>query len=538
MSSQTVSAGTGGRPARSALVLTALILGAVAANMNLGIANVALPSIGRELHASQTQITAIANAFTLGLACSVLYLGALGDRYGRKLLFTLGATLSIPTALMAAFAPSVEVLILARFLSGLSAGLLFPTTLSILSALYSGRAQTKAIALWSGIGGGFAALGPLIGGLLLGSFWWGSVFLITVPLAAIDLVLGLWVLPKHAGEDATSVDNLGGVLSVLAVASLVIALQLIPSREWPTVGLLLVVSAAAFVLFFLRQRRAPRPLVDLPAAAARTFWVAAVAGTITFGSLIGALFIGQQFTQNVLGYSALHAALIQLPLGILMILTSIPAGKLMARNGGRSTLALGLAIAAFAFGWMLVFWRPGAAAFHVLFAYALVGAGVGLAAAPASRALMASLPTSRAGMGSAFTDLTRDFGGAVMNAVMGSALAIAYSAYIQQAIVKLSPQQSEALGAQASQQLVSSFDGAAEVAQRYPPTPAAQIMDAAATGFTQGKSWAVGIALLMSLLAIALVLLKYPGKRKEMAFFVDIAEQSRREAASAGSLPS
>lgn len=519
-------------------MLTALILGAVAANMNLGIANVALPSIGRELHATQTEITAIANAFTLGLACSVLYLGALGDRYGRKLLFTLGAALSIPTALLAAFAPSVEVLVLARFLTGLSAGLLFPTTLSILSALYSGRAQTKAIALWSGIGGGFAALGPLIGGVLLGSFWWGSVFLITVPLAAIDLVLGLWVLPKHAGEDAKSVDNIGGVLSVVAVASLVVALQLIPNREWPRVGFLLAVSAAAFVLFFWRQRRATRPLVDLKAASARTFWVAAVAGTITFGSLIGALFIGQQFTQNVLGYSALHAALIQLPLGILMILTSIPAGKLIARHGGRFTLALGLAIASFAFGWMLVFWRPGAAEFHVLFAYALVGAGVGLSAAPASKALMASLPTSRAGMGSAFTDLTRDFGGAVMNAVMGSALAIAYSAYIQQALAKLSPAQSQALGAQASQQLVSSFDGAADVAQRYPPTPASQIMEAAATGFTQGKSWAVGIALLMSLLAIALVLLKYPGRDKETAFFVDISEQSRREAAAAGSLPS
>lgn len=152
VNSQMATAATGSRPPRSALVLTALILGAVAANMNLGIANVALPSIGRELHASQTQITAIANAFTLGLACSVLYLGALGDRYGRKLPVTLGATLSIPTALMAAFAPTVEVLILARFLSGLSAGLLFPTTLSILSALYTGRAKPKAIALWSGMG--------------------------------------------------------------------------------------------------------------------------------------------------------------------------------------------------------------------------------------------------------------------------------------------------------------------------------------------------------------------------------------------------
>ena len=171
-------------------MLAALILGAVAANMNLGIANVALPSISRELGATQGQLTAVANAFTLGLACSVLYFGAIGDRYGRKLMLLLGAGLSIPTALMSAWATSVELLIVGRSLSGLAAGMLFPTTLSLVSALYSGRAQTRAIALWSGIGGGFAALGPLIGGFLLTSFWWGSVFLITVPLVAIDLLLG------------------------------------------------------------------------------------------------------------------------------------------------------------------------------------------------------------------------------------------------------------------------------------------------------------------------------------------------------------
>ncbi|MFI0431738.1 MAG: MFS transporter [Candidatus Nanopelagicales bacterium] len=525
------------RPPRSTLVLSALILGAVAANMNLGIANVALPSISRELGATQGQLTAVANAFTLGLACSVLYFGAIGDRYGRKLLFKLGAALSVPTALVSAFAPSVEVLMAGRFLSGLAAGLLFPTTLSMVSALYSGRAQTRAIALWSGIGGGFAALGPLIGGFLLTSFWWGSVFLITVPLVAIDLVLGWWVLPKRSGEDATSVDHKGGVLSVVAVASLVLALQSIAGYRWALVIGLAVVSVAAFWLFLRQQRRAPRPLIDLDDAKATTFWVAAVAGTVTFGSLMGMLFIGQQFTQNVMGYSALQAATYQLPVSVMMILTSLPAARLVARFGGRVTLAAGLLVAALAFVWILAFWRPGAVTFHIVFAYALVGVGVGLAITPASKALMASLPASRAGMGSAFTDLTRDFGGSVMNAIMGTALAVAYGAAITSDLKGLSPQQSAALGDSAAQQMVSSYEGAASVAERYQEPISGQIVDAAASAFSEGKEVAVSLALLFTLASVVLVLVKYPRKPAEFDFFAKIEQENEYKAAAQATSP-
>ncbi len=515
-------------------MLAALILGAVAANMNLGIANVALPSISRELGATQGQLTAVANAFTLGLACSVLYFGAIGDRYGRKLMLLLGAGLSIPTALMSAWATSVELLIVGRSLSGLAAGMLFPTTLSLVSALYSGRAQTRAIALWSGIGGGFAALGPLIGGFLLTSFWWGSVFLITVPLVAIDLLLGWWVLPKRSGEDATSVDHVGGVLSVVAVATLVIALQSIAGYHWLRVAILLAVSAVSFWLFLRQERRAQRPLVDLDDAKAVTFWVAAVAGTVTFGSLMGMLFIGQQFTQNVMGFSALEAATFQLPVSVMLILMSLPAARLVGRFGGRVTLAAGLVVTLLAFAWILVFWRPGASDFHILFAYALVGTGVGLAVTPASKALMASLPASRAGMGSAFTDLTRDFGGSVMNAVMGTALAVAYGAAITTDLKGLSPQQSAALGESAAQQMVSSFEGAAQVAAHYQPPISGQIVSAAAKAFSEGKELAVGIALLFTLAAVVLVLVKYPRKVPEFDFYAGIEHQNSVEAASSG----
>ena len=172
-------------PARSGLVLVALIGVAAVANLNLSVANVALPSIGRAFNSSQTTLDLIAVGYSLGLAASVLYLGAIGDRYGRKLMLVLGMVLSVPACLLAAYAPSDGVLFAARVLGGLSAGMAYPTTLALITALWSGPGRTRAIALWSAIGGGIAALGPLVAGALLEEFWWGSVFLVTLPLAVI-----------------------------------------------------------------------------------------------------------------------------------------------------------------------------------------------------------------------------------------------------------------------------------------------------------------------------------------------------------------
>ena len=164
-------------------MLTSLIVVAAVANLNLSVANVALPSIGRAFDSSQTSLDLVAVGYSLGLAGSVLYLGAVGDRYGRKMMLLLGMALSVPACLLAAFAPSDTVLIVARIAGGVSAGMAFPTTLALVTALWSGPARTRAIALWSGIGAAVAALGPAISGALLEHFYWGSVFLVTLPLA-------------------------------------------------------------------------------------------------------------------------------------------------------------------------------------------------------------------------------------------------------------------------------------------------------------------------------------------------------------------
>src|SRR3954471_3961208 len=184
-------------PRRAGLVLAALILGAAVANLNLAVANVALPSIGKAFDSSQTSLNMIAVGYSLGLAASVLYFGATGDRYGRKLMLILGILLSVPACLLAAYAGDDTVLVLARILGGLSAGLAYPTTLALITALWTGPKRTQSIALWSALGGAISALGPLTAGILLQHFWWGSVFLITLPLAVVALVMAWMFVPAH-----------------------------------------------------------------------------------------------------------------------------------------------------------------------------------------------------------------------------------------------------------------------------------------------------------------------------------------------------
>ena len=183
-------------PKRAGLVLAALILVAAVANLNLAVANVALPDIGKAFDSSQTTLNLIAVGYSLGLATSVLYLGALGDRYGRKMMLLLGMGLSIPASLLAGFAPSDDVLFVARLLGGVAAGMAYPTTLALITALWSGAARTRSIALWSAIGGAIASLGPLLSGALLEHFDWGSVFLVTLPLAVARPVHGLALRPR------------------------------------------------------------------------------------------------------------------------------------------------------------------------------------------------------------------------------------------------------------------------------------------------------------------------------------------------------
>jgi len=502
-------------PERAGLVLAALILAAAVANLNLAVANVALPSIGAAFDTSQTTLDLVAVGYSLGLAASVLYLGALGDRYGRKMMLLLGMLLSVPACLLAAFAPSAELLVAARLLGGVAAGMAFPTTLALITALWSGTARTKAIALWSGIGGAIALLGPPTSGWLLEHFWWGSVFLITLPVVVVALAMALLFVPSHVNETRDPVDHLGGVLSALFVGTLVMAINLAATPDGGALTLgLAAVAFAAGIAFFLRQRRARAPLYDLHVAARRIFWVAATAGSIVFGALMGAMFVGQQFLQNVLGYSTLEAGLAILPGVVLVVLTAPNSARLVNARGARGTLITGYAFCLLGFLTMLVLWKEGVAYWKVGLGYAFIGIGVGFAGTPASHSLTGSVPVDRAGMASGTADLQRDLGGAIMQSILGALLTASYGAAFGAAIANASGAEKRLITDSIVRQLLKSFAGAADIAQRYPHY-AGQITEAAKSAFLSGDQSAYIAGIVAILLGAALVFFLFPRKDEE-----------------------
>jgi DHA2 family multidrug resistance protein-like MFS transporter len=507
-------------PQRDKLVLISLIVVAAVANLNLSVANVALPSIGAAFDSSQVTLNLIAVGYSLGLAASVLYLGALGDRYGRKLMLVLGTTLAIPMSLLAAYAPSDTVLFVARVGGGLAAGMAYPTTLALIAALWSGPGRTKSIALWSALGGAIAALGPLVSGALLTQFDWGSVFLVTLPLAVVALVMAVLFVPGHVNETSDPVDNLGGILSVVLVGALILSINFAPvPNETALVLGLAAIAAAALLGFFIRQRRAANPLYDLNVAARRVFWVAACAGIIVFGSLMAAAFVSQQYLQNVNGYSTLQAGAAILPAALVMVVVAPRSAKLVEARGARFTLLFGYVFLLLAFLWMLLFWSEGAPYWQIAAAYMFIGAGVGLAGTPASHSLTGSVPVTRAGMASATADLQRDLGGAVMQSIFGALLTAGYAASVSAQIAASDKNVTDSTQAA----LTKSFSSAEEVAAQHPQYSSA-IISGAKTAFLQGDDWAylAGVgAILVGAVLVFFMFPKYDDERRLLAEYHD-----------------
>jgi MFS family permease len=359
-----------------------------------------------------------------------------------------------------------------------------------------------------------AALAPLLSGILLHHFWWGSVFLITIPVAAAAFVLAWVLVPAHMNETTKPVDNLGGILSVIMVGALILCINfaVVPNSS-TLVFSLAGITVVGLVAFVLRQRRAPSPLYDLHVAARRTFWVAAVAGIIVFGSLMGAMFIGQQFLQNVLGYGTEQAGAAILPAPVMMILIAPRSAKMVEARGSRPTLMAGYAFVALGFLVMLLLWHEGSAYWAVGLGYAFLGTGVGLAATPAARSLTGSVPRTRVGMASDTADLQRDLGGALMQSILGALLTAGYAAALGAAIAA-SPDKDQVTAATQSE-LTKSFDSASAVAAQYPQYSQA-IISAAKTSFLKGDRWAFTAGLVAVLIGLALVLVFFPNRDVEI----------------------
>ena len=479
------------------LTLAVLLLGAFAAVMNMSVTNVALPSIAKALDAEGSAIAWISDAFSIALTSFVLLSGAIGDRYGRRQMYLLGALLAIPGSLASAVAGSTGFLIAARFFTGLAIALLFPTTLSFITGLYTDlRERMGAVGAWAGVASAGAALGPVIGGVLLEHFWWGSVFLVAVPVLAVAVVVGWFALPHDGGVPGHRVDWSGGAISVVFVASLLFAVI-----EWPIEGLhgkvlaALLLAIATGVLFVRHELKVPQPLLNVRALLRPRFGLAAMTVTIMFFTSFGYSFLTTQFFQNVLDYSPLKAGVAGLPSSLAMLVFSQVATRLDLPWGSNRVVAVGLFTMAASF---LITWTWGVDTTYPIIGLGmlLLGAGVGLTATPCTNAIMNSLPPEEAGVGSAVNDVTRDFGGAIGVAVFGAVSSVYYSRYITKLFDALPADVRDKVSDDIVLQVSRSLNGALVIADRYKdqyPEASAKLVEAAGQGWLAGQGAAMSL---------------------------------------------
>jgi EmrB/QacA subfamily drug resistance transporter len=396
------------------------------------IVNVALPTLVRELDADVSELQWVVDAYTLVFAGLLLPAGALGDRYGRRRTLLAGLLVFGVGSTAAAYAGGVDVLIVCRAVMGAGAAFIMPATLSLLITVFPDeRERATAVGIWAATAGLGVALGPVAGGFLLDHFWWGSIFIVNVPLCVGAIVVGRRVVPESRDPVARRLDWAGATLSGTGLIALAWAVIEAPSDGW-TSGPVLAAFALALVAlgaFVLRQRRIREPLLDVGLFRNPRFSAASSTVMVLFFALFGFLFLATQYLQFVLGYSPLAAGVRVLPYAGAMIVFASVSAKLVSMFGtkrvataGMLLFAVGLAVAA------TVAVDSGYGRLAV--AFVLMGAGMGLAGAPATESIMNSLPPARANIGSAVNDTTRELGGALGVAVVGSIMSSLYAAQL------------------------------------------------------------------------------------------------------------
>jgi DHA2 family multidrug resistance protein-like MFS transporter len=284
---------------------------------------------------------------------------------------------------------------------------------------------------------------------------------------------------------------------------------------------LAAIAVLALVAFYLRQRRAKNPLYDLEVASRRVFWVAACAGVIVFGSLMGAAFVSQQYLQNVLGYSTLEAGAAILPTVVFMVLVAPRSAKLVEARGARFTLLCGYVFLFLAFLTMLLLWKEGSSYWEIALAYVFIGIGVGFAGTPASHSLTGSVPVRRAGMASGTADLQRDLGGAIMQSIFGAVLTAGYAT----AAGSLISSSGKDVTSSTQAELTKSFSSAADTASRYPSSQQDAIISGAKTAFLQGDQWAYTAGIVAILIGATLVFFCFPKRDDEQRLLAEYHAQ-------------
>ena len=464
-------------------ILGVLSLSVFLAVVDNTIVNVALPTMSEKLQASTSQLQWIVDAYSLVFAGLLLVGGSLGDRYGRKGGLQVGVGAFAVFSVFAGLSGSVHALIAARALMGLAAAFIFPATLAILTNTFTDdKERAAAIGVWTGVVGLAVALGPLTGGALLQHFWWGSIFFVNVPVAAIAMTLGIWLVPTTRDPEAPRLDLPGFVLSIVGIVTVVYTTIEAPGRGWSnpaTVGGY-VLGVAVLGAFAAWELRTPQPMLDVNLFRNIRFSGASFSITVSFFALFGFIFLITQYFQLVRGYDTFSAGLHTLPFAVATGAVAPAAPAMAARLGTKIVVPLGLMLMGAGF--------LAAAAFKVdtpyfglvLISMTLIAIGLGLVAAPSTAAILAVLPPAKAGVGSAVNDVTRELGGAFGVAVVGAVFSSVYGPRLAGRLAEFG------LPGPALAAAKTSTAGALAVAGQAPPGVRGAIADAARLSFVNG----------------------------------------------------
>ena len=464
------------------LSLSLLIIG-----LDNTILNVAIPTLQREFNATATSLQWMVDAYILVFAGLLLPMGSLGDRFGRKRALQIGLLVFGLASLFAAYAASSEQLIAARALMGIGGALIMPSTLSILTHVFPREERGKAISIWAGVSGLGIGLGPLTGGLLLEYFWWGSVFLINIPIVGFALVAGLVLVPESRDPDPESLDFPGALLSIAAITTLVYAIIEVPVRGW-TDSLVIAgfgggaVLGAAFVYW---ETRTDHPMLRLVFFKNPRFSAGAGAIAIGFFSLFGMVFGLTQHLQFVQGYTPLEAGLRMVPVALGIAVGASISHRLVSIMGTNKVVAMGLVVLSGVLV-TITLWETDTSYWVIGLTFFVLAFGIGNLMAPSTDSVMGAVPEANAGIASAMNDVTRQVAGAFGVAVIGSAINTAYSGRMDEVVAGLPPA--------AAQAASDSVGAALRVASRLPAEAAAGLVEAARVAFTD----AFGVAVLVS----------------------------------------
>ena len=468
------------------------------------IVNVALPSLAVELGASTRELQWIVDAYLLVFTGLLLAAGGLGDKYGRKKMLIAGLVVFGATSAYAGSVDTSSALITGRALMGIGAAMIFPATLAILTnAFRSPTERAAAIGVWSAVSGMAVAAGPITGGWLLEHFWWGSVFFVNVPVTIVVAVAAVLLIPESREHDAPRLDVPGVLLSIAAITALVFTIIEAPEWGWASAATLggFVVAGVLLAAFVWWELRTPDPMLPVTIFRNLRFSAASVSITSAFFALFGFIFLITQYFQLVRGYGPLEAGVRTLPVAISIAVASVVSPRIVERVGTTNVVRVGLALLSASFVWIAFRVDVDTSYLEIVGQMILLGAGLGATTAPATESIMGSLSADKAGIGSAVNDTTRELGGTLGVAIIGSVFSSVYIAALDDAgpgsvVGQLPPE---------ARELTEESVGAAGYVARElgPNAPAflAEVNDAFLSGLTVGCLVAAGVTLAGSVFA-------------------------------------